>query len=126
MSEIINSKGGVVVTLPPNATINQLVGLLADYRIGTVLVQENERLVGIVSERDVVRTIRAAGSLSSPVSAIMTADVTTCSPEDDVRDIAATMTRKRIRHIPVVDGGKVLTVVSVGDLLKSFLDEASL
>ncbi len=125
VSEIINTKGGVVVALPPNASINQLVGLLADYRIGTVLVQDGERLVGIVSERDVVRTLRAAGSLSSPVSAIMTADVTTCSPSDDVRDVGATMTRKRIRHIPVVDGGKVLAVVSVGDILKSFLDEAA-
>ncbi len=97
--------------------------MLADRRIGAILVMKEDRLAGIVSERDVVRTLRAAGDFNSPVSAIMTADVTICSPDDDVQALATVMTAKRIRHLPVVDGGKVVAIVSIGDIVKARLDE---
>ena len=123
VSQIIQIKGTGVVSLPPTASIAQLVAMLADRRIGAIVVMNGEKLAGIVSERDVVRTVRAAGDVSSPVSAIMTADVTTCSPDDDVQELATVMTAKRIRHLPVVDGGKVLAIVSIGDIVKARLDE---
>ena len=123
VSQIIQIKGTGVVSLPPTASIAQLVAMLADRRIGAIVVMNGEKLAGIVSERDVVRTVRAAGDFSSPVSAIMTADVTTCTPDDDVQELATVMTAKRIRHLPVVDGGKVLAIVSIGDIVKARLDE---
>ena len=123
VSQIIQIKGTGVVSLPPTASIAQLVAMLADRRIGAILVMKEDRLAGIVSERDVVRTLRAAGDFNSPVSAIMTADVTICSPDDDVQALATVMTAKRIRHLPVVDGGKVVAIVSIGDIVKARLDE---
>ena len=123
VSQIIQIKGTGVVSLPPTSSIAQLVAMLAARRIGAIVVMNGEKLAGIVSERDVVRTVRAAGDFFCRVSAIMTADVTTCSPDDDVQELATVMTAKRIRHLPVVDGGKVLAIVSIGDIVKARLDE---
>ena len=118
VSEIINRKGRDVVTLPPNATINDLVRLLADRRIGAVVVVQPEGLAGIVSERDIVRFVKESGDLSDPVSNIMTSDVTTCEPSDDIAELARVMTAKRIRHVPVVEKGSLVAIISIGDVVK--------
>ncbi len=123
VSEIINRKGRDVVTLPPNATINDLVRLLADRRIGAVVVVQPEGLAGIVSERDIVRFVKESGDLSDPVSNIMTSDVTTCEPSDDIAELARVMTAKRIRHVPVVEKGSLVAIISIGDVVKGRLDE---
>lgn len=116
-------KGGDVVTLPPSATINDLVRLLADRRIGAVVIVKPEGLAGIVSERDIVRFVKESGNLSDPVANIMTSDVTTCRPEDDIASLARVMTAKRIRHLPVLEEGRLVAIVSIGDVVKGRLDE---
>lgn len=123
VSEIINRKGSDVVTLPPSATISDLVRLLADRRIGAVVVVEPQGLAGIVSERDIVRFVKESGNLSDPVAHIMTSDVTSCHPNDDIAELARIMTAKRIRHVPVLDQGRLVAIISIGDVVKGRLDE---
>ena len=100
--------------------------MLAEHRIGAVVVSADDSIAGIVSERDVVRRLGddAAGLLDRPVSAIMTADVVTCTPQTAVEDLARTMTERRIRHVPVVDDdGALVGIVSIGDVVKSRISE---
>ena len=118
VTDIINKKGGEVVTLPPNASVGDLVKILADRRIGAVVVLDDERLAGIVSERDVVRYVNEVGDLSAQVSAIMTVEVTSCGMSDDIADLARVMTAKRIRHVPVVEDDKLVAIISIGDVVK--------
>ena len=121
--DIIKRKGGAVVTLPPTATIKELVDLLTGHRIGAVVVEDELGLAGIVSEKDVVRFVSEAGNPGSAISTIMTTTVTTCHPEDDVRDLAAVMTVKRVRHLPVLEDGRLIAIVSIGDVVKARLDD---
>ena len=123
---MLRSKGEFVVTVPPTATVRELLGVLAEHRIGAVVVSADDSIAGIVSERDVVRRLGddAAGLLDRPVSAIMTADVVTCTPQTAVEDLARTMTERRIRHVPVVDDdGALVGIVSIGDVVKSRISE---
>ncbi len=105
IADVVKRKGGDVVTVRPGATVTELLALLAEHRIGAVVVSEDgDGVHGIVSERDVVRHLHTDGAalLDAPVSQIMTADVHTCTPEDALEDMAAMMTDRRIRHVPVV------------------------
>jgi len=123
---MLRSKGEFVATVPPTATVRELLGVLAEHRIGAVVVSADDSIAGIVSERDVVRRLGddAAGLLNRPVSAIMTADVVTCTPQTAVEDLARTMTERRIRHVPVVDDdGALVGIVSIGDVVKSRISE---
>jgi CBS domain-containing protein len=123
---MLRSKGDFVATVPPTATVRELLGVLAEQRIGAAVVTADDAIVGIVSERDVVRNLGAAGGalLDQPVSAIMTVDVVTCGGEATVEDLAATMTEHRIRHVPVVDAdGALRGIVSIGDVVKSRISE---
>ncbi len=123
---VLRSKGEFVATIPPTATVRELLGVLAEHRIGAVVVSADDSIAGIVSERDVVRRLGddAAGLLDRPVSAIMTADVVTCTPQTAVEDLARTMTERRIRHVPVVDDdGALVGIVSIGDVVKSRISE---
>jgi CBS domain-containing protein len=125
VSEVLQAKGTEVVTVSPDTTVRDLVALLTDKNIGAVLVATSETPVaGIVSERDVVRGL-AEGSdvLDKPVEAIMTADVETATPEQSVHELAQLMTRRRIRHVPVMTGGELRGIVSIGDVVKSRIDE---
>lgn len=122
VSDIIRVKGSDVVTLPPTATVTELVQVLVEKRIGAVVVSEGDGIQGIVGERDVVRFLHAQGDLSSPVSVIMTADVTMCTSDAELQDIAQMMTEQRIRHMPVVDDGVMVALVSIGDVVKARLD----
>ena len=123
---MLRSKGDFVATVPPTATVRELLGILAEHRIGAVVVSSGDAIAGIVSERDVVRHLVAAGGelLDRPVSAIMTTDVVTCRGDTPVDELMATMTDRRIRHVPVVDDdGALVGIVSIGDLVKSRISE---
>jgi CBS domain-containing protein len=124
IADVLKNKATGVTTVSPEATITELLALLADKNVGAVPVVEGERLVGIVSERDIVRRLAAHGGelLDASVTDIMTTNVTTCSPGDAVADLARVMTERRFRHLPVVVDGKVAGIVSIGDLVKARID----
>ncbi|MGB3761967.1 MAG: CBS domain-containing protein [Ornithinimicrobium sp.] len=124
--EVLRRKGSTVATVQPQATVSDLVELLAEKGIGSVVVSnDGDDVAGIVSERDIVRGLRESGSelLEQPVSAIMTTDVHRCVPEDDLETLARTMTEHHIRHLPVVVEGRLRGIVSIGDIVKSRIDE---
>lgn len=127
ISEVIRRKGAEVVTIRPEVTVTDLLTLLAERNIGAVVVSTDEgrTIAGIVTERDVVRHLNSDGAqvLDEPVAALMTTEVLTCSVEDDLQTLARTMTDKRIRHLPVVEDGELLAIVSIGDIVKNRIDE---
>lgn len=128
ISDVLRSKGTDVVTVGPTSSVGELLALLAEHRIGAVVVSSGEGHVdGIVSERDVVRHIHSDGVavLEGPVSAIMTAQVHTCGEQDDISELESQMTERRIRHVPVVREGKLLAIVSIGDVVKHRIRDLS-
>ena len=123
---ILRNKGNRVATIRPEATVADAVSQLNRERIGALVVSENGQGVdGILSERDIVMALADHGGdlLSRPVSAIMTGNVITCEPSDTVAELMAEMTSRRIRHFPVISDGRLCGIVSIGDLVKSRLDE---
>ena len=126
ISDVLSNKsGGQVVTIPPDATVRDLLGLLARHNIGAVVVSDDGSAVdGIVSERDVVRRLHEDDTiLDGPVSAIMTREVATTEPHTPVDDLRVVMTERRIRHVPVVTDGRLTGIISIGDVVKSSLDQ---
>ncbi|WP_395106308.1 CBS domain-containing protein [Actinomadura sp. SCN-SB] len=124
--ELLRGKGTAVATVPPDATVRDLLATLAEHNIGAVVVSaDGATIAGIASERDVVRRLHehGAGLLGRPVSEIMTAEVRTCDPGAAVDDLRRTMTEHRIRHLPVVEDGRLAGIVSIGDVVKSAIDE---
>jgi CBS domain-containing protein len=122
---VLAGKGVKVVTIRPTQTLREAVLLLAEHNIGAVVVTEGtERPSGILSERDIVRTlVRAEAVLDWPVSRIMTRDVIVGAPEDDVLSVGHTMVERRIRHLPVMQEGRLVGIVSIGDILKAQRDK---
>jgi CBS domain-containing protein len=114
-----------VITVHPDASVRELIGLLAEHNVGALVVSEDGTSVhGIVSERDVVRRLKDDVSvLDSVVSAIMTADVRTCTSQESVNDLMEIMTSGRFRHIPVVEDGRLIGIVSIGDVVKNRMSE---
>ncbi len=126
ISDVLSSKtGGQVVTIAPDATVRDLLALLAEHNIGAVVVSEDGQAVdGIVSERDVVRRLHDDEAvLDGEVGAIMTREVATTDPHTPVDDLRVLMTERRIRHVPVVSDGKLTGIISIGDVVKSSLDQ---
>ena len=126
ISDVIRRKGDLVVTVRSDATVLRLLEILEQHHIGAVVVSDDGSTVsGIVSERDVVRHLHTdgVGVLEETVAMIMTSVVETCSPDDDIEDLARTMTERRIRHVPVVVGGQLKAIVSIGDIVKWRIDE---
>ena len=126
ISIILASKGREVVTIAPSASLASAVGLLVEKRIGAVLILGADgRVVGILSERDVVRALaeRGAGALDEPVSQTMTRKVSTCNENESVFNIMERMTEGRFRHVPVVDQGQLVGIVSIGDVVKHRLHQ---
>lgn len=124
--DILRRKGDAVATVRPEATVRQLLVVLAEHNIGaTVVSPDGASIAGIVSERDVVRRLHEHGAalLDRPVSEIMTAEVRTCGPGDQVEDLRHAMTEHRFRHVPVVVDGRLVGIVSIGDVVKSAIDE---
>jgi CBS domain-containing protein len=114
-----------VITIRPDATVRDLLGLLAEHNIGAVVVSgDGQAVEGIVSERDVVRRLHDDESvLDGAVSVIMTSDVQTCRPDTPLDDLRVLMTERRIRHVPVVADGRLTGIISIGDVVKSSLDQ---
>jgi len=126
VKDVLGHKGKAVVTLGSATNVAELLAVLAEHNIGAVVISDDGRAVsGIVSERDVVRALPARGAdlLSRPVSEIMTVDVRTCRPEDESRTLAQTMTERRFRHMPVVEDGALIGIVTIGDIVKQRIDE---
>ena len=126
ISDVIRRKGDQVVTVRTDATVRQLLEILEEHRIGAVVVSnDGSTVTGIVSERDVVRHLHNAGAglLDQTVATIMTSDVHTVSPGHDIEDLARMMTDLRVRHVPVVVDDKLVAIVSIGDVVKSRIDE---
>lgn len=123
--DILRVKGSDVATISPDETVAKLVELLAQHRIGAMVVSsDGEQVVGIVSERDIVRAlVRGPEVLSQKVSDLMTAEVVTCEPDVELEEMVQTMTSKRFRHVPVMVEGSLSGIVSIGDIVKSRLDE---
>ena len=126
ISIILASKGREVVTIAPSASLASAVGLLVEKHIGAVLILgADRRVVGILSERDVMRALaeRGAGALEEPVSQTMTRKVSTCNENESVFNIMERMTEGRSRHVPVVDQGQLVGIVSIGDVVKHRLHQ---
>jgi len=125
IAHVLARKGGHVFTIRPEQTIREALAALARHNIGAlVVVDQDDRPVGILSERDIVReAVRNEELFSGPVRVLMTADVIVGSPEDDLKAVAHTMTEMHVRHLPVVSGGRLVGIVSIGDVVKAQRDE---
>jgi CBS domain-containing protein len=125
VAHILASKGRDVATTTPDKTISAVVAELAARKIGALVVMDRGRVAGIVSERDIVKAIglRGAGILDDPVSSIMTRDVVTCRESDTINAVMTRMTRRRFRHMPVVEDGDLVGIVSIGDVVKARIEE---
>ncbi len=126
IGDVLRLKGGKVVTVPPDTDVAGLLAVLAEHRIGAVVVsREGSSVEGIVSERDIVRALatRGAAVLKEPVTAIHTTEVRTVTPEAHVDEVERLMTERRFRHVPVVVDGKLRGIVSIGDVVKNRIDE---
>lgn len=121
IADVLAEKGTAVVTVDPAATITELLGVLATHGVGAAVVRDAEQTVGIVSERDVVRALHLRGAevLAGTVAEIMTAHVVTCGPAESLERVSVLMTEQRMRHVPVVADGRLVGVVSIGDVVKS-------
>jgi CBS domain-containing protein len=126
VSDVLRRKGERVVTVTPQQTVAAVVQQLVENRIGAApVIDKQDRLVGIVSERDIIRGISDHGSalLDLPVEQIMTHEVMTCSTEDRLVDLMQVMTLQRFRHLPIVMNGSLCGIVSIGDVVKQRLEE---
>jgi CBS domain-containing protein len=117
---ILNTKGHQIVSVGPDASLAAAVKLLGEKKIGAVLVMHQSRVEGILSERDIVRVLgeRGASVLEEPVSNVMTRKVVSCKETDTVAEIMEMMTTGKFRHLPVIDNGKVVGLISIGDIVK--------
>ena len=125
IADVLRNKGGAVVTVKPDATVTELLAGLAEHNIGAMVVVGDSGVAGIVSERDVVRQVHAHGAsvLSQPVEKIMTSVVSTCSKSDTLDSLTRLMTENRVRHVPVLEDGKLIGIVSIGDVVKTRMEE---
>ncbi|HEV7870914.1 MAG: putative signal transduction protein with domain [Modestobacter sp.] len=128
ISDVLRHKaaGPAVTTVPGGTTIADALAVLAEHRVGALVVSaDGVHVDGVFSERDVARGLheRGAALLDAPVSSVMTAEVHTCSPDARVLDLARLMTEHRVRHVPVVVGDRLAGIVSIGDVVKARLDE---
>jgi CBS domain-containing protein len=118
--------GGDIISIEPTADLATAAKLLSKHRIGSVVILGvGERLVGILSERDIVRALseQGAGALALPVGQVMTRDVATCGEDDTVASIMERMTAGKFRHMPVVANGRLVGLISIGDVVKQRVDE---
>lgn len=123
---ILGQKGRNVATSGAKATISEIISQLAEHQIGAiVIVERTDEIVGIVSERDIVRAIAESGTaiLSEPVGSIMTSEVMTCEDSETINEVMARMTRGRFRHLPVEQNGRLTGIISIGDVVKARIEE---
>lgn len=120
VSQILRTKGDLVFTATPSETLGAVCALLHSRRVGAMVVMDGDQIVGIVSERDVVRALAEEGApgLNKPVRACMTRDVVFADPSETIDSLLTRMTDRRIRHLPVCEKGRLIGIVSIGDLVK--------
>ena len=125
IADVLRNKGSAVATVAPETTVTELLAGLAEHNIGAMVVIGPNGVEGIVSERDIVRRLHEHGAdlLNEQVSEIMTSVVVTCAPGDSVDSLSALMTKHRVRHVPVITGGQLVGIVSIGDVVKRRMDE---
>ncbi|MEI6622246.1 MAG: CBS domain-containing protein [Actinomycetes bacterium] len=125
IASILTRKGDFVATVAPDSTVRSLLGTLAEYRIGAVVVSvDGESIAGIASERDVVRALNDLGNviLDAPVSQIMSKLVASCERNSTIEELMVLMTDNRVRHVPVLEDGKLIGIVSIGDIVKTRIE----
>ncbi len=127
IEKILRQKSGEIWSISPAATVYDAIALMAEKNVGALLVMENEKLVGIVPERDYSRKVMLRGKTSrtSTVGEIMTTELTTANPRETVEECLRFMTEKRIRHLPVIADGNICGVISIGDLVKQVIQSQS-
>lgn len=126
VKRILQVKGTDVVSIRPGDSIAQALASLSAHDIGAVLVREDDgRVCGILSERDIVRALASEGEacLSKAASALMTSDIVSCAPDDPIDDVMALMTQRRVRHLPVLTDGRLHGMISIGDVVKYRMEE---
>ena len=125
VGDLLRRKGTEIISITPEATVAEAVDLMAEKGIGSLLVMQGGALCGIVTERDYARKVVISGmsTENTCVADIMTADVLTTAVEKNIDECMMLMTEKRIRHLPVVDGDRVLGIISIGDLMKAIISD---
>jgi CBS domain-containing protein len=125
VNDVLNIKGRDIWSIGPDATVYDAIYLMTEKKVGALIVLENERVAGVVSETDYTRKMILMGrsSRQTPVKEIMTKRVLYVQPEQDIQECMVLMTEKRTRHLPVMDAGKLIGVISIGDVVKSIIDE---
>ncbi len=123
--QILDQKGSKAISVRPSDSIFDVLSLMAEHDIGAVLVTENDRLTGIFTERDYARKVvlKGLGSRDVKVSDLMTPNPCTVTPSNTVDEVMHTMTENRFRHLPVVDHGKIIGIVTIGDMVKSIVTQ---
>ena len=125
VGKILESKDSEIIALEDSCTVLEVAKLLGERRIGAIPIMRVGKLCGIISERDVVRglAIRGGAVLTDGVASLMTKSVITCSADDSVQQLMVMMTERRIRHVPVVEGGTLMGMISIGDVVKERIQE---
>jgi CBS domain-containing protein len=125
VAQLLRTKGQQVLSVSPDMPVFEALGVMADKNVGALLVVEGERLVGVFSERDYARKVILKGKSSkdTPVQEIMSSHVLYVRPEQTIEDCMALMTDKRVRHLPVMEEGRVVGVISIGDVVKAIIAE---
>ena len=126
LKSILKHKPAGFIAVAPDARVSEVVAILAEKHIGAVLVTDNGRLVGILSERDVVRSLagQGAGTLDMVASALMTSNPSTATPDITVEQAMGLMTEGRFRHLPIVEDGQLTGLVSIGDVVKAMIEQS--
>lgn len=125
VNDILRSKGQDVWSIGPDASVYDAIRTMADKKVGALMVMENDQVVGVISETDYARKVILKGRSSpgTPVREIMTTRVVYIEPHQDIEDAMVIITEKRVRHLPVINEGKLVGVISIGDVVKSIIDE---
>jgi CBS domain-containing protein len=125
VAQVLDSKGSAVYAVPPTATVTEALDLMASRNVGSVIVASGEHLLGIFSERDYVRKVRPRGDVGpdTRVEKLMTSNVLTVSPTQTVEDCMGLMTDNRVRHLPVVERGRLVGIITIGDVVKAVIAE---
>ncbi|EKE45806.1 CBS domain protein [Oceaniovalibus guishaninsula JLT2003] len=128
MHQILKDKGGDIVTVAPGSKVSEAARLLSEKRIGAVIVADGDKPAGILSERDIVRELgrRGTSCLDDPVDALMTRDPVACTPQDRTDAVLERMTEGRFRHMPVIEDGRMVGLISIGDVVKARLAQLAM
>ena len=127
VSKILETKGSEIISLEVGCTVLEVAKLIGERRIGAIPLLKKGKLAGIISERDVMRgiAIRGGSVLADMAESLMTKSVATCTPKDTIQHLMTMMTERRVRHIPVIDNGNLVGIISIGDVVKERMDEAA-